>query len=68
MFFQEKQKSSQRKIHKSFAKQFIEIPYSDFYKFTFEIFQSSLGLIAPKALGIGAASFAREAIAERAKI
>ena len=26
MFFQEKQKSSQRKIHKSFAKQFIEIP------------------------------------------
>ena len=25
MFFQEKQKSSQRKIHKSFAKQFIEI-------------------------------------------
>ena len=26
MLFQEKQKSSQRKIHKSFAKQFIEIP------------------------------------------
>ena len=29
MFFQEKQKSSQRKIHKSFAKQFIEIPYKN---------------------------------------
>ena len=27
-------------------------------KSTFEIFQSSLGLAAPKALGIGAASFA----------